>query len=131
MKSKGDTISCSYYTSSERNIDNYIPGELVYGFENVGADSVIQAYNGDGMTGNMIGQRETRLSDAGALQRLTELTVHYNEVVLRRYDENGNPKLPNYIVVRNGKISDVSIRHAKYFNIPIVNIDRSAYRETE
>ncbi|MBQ3465223.1 hypothetical protein IJH15_03385 [Candidatus Saccharibacteria bacterium] len=133
MKSKGDTISCSYYTSSEGNIDNYIPGELVYGFENVGADSVIEAYNGDGMTGNMIGQSETRLSDAGALQRLTEVTVpgHHNEVVLRRYDENGNPKLPNYIVVRNGKISDVSIRHAKYFNIPIVNIDRSAYRETE
>ena len=52
---RGDTISTSF-RDSEKNIDSYVPGELIYGFEQVSADSIISISNGDGGTSNMAGR---------------------------------------------------------------------------
>ncbi len=125
---RGDTI-CTSYWNSERNIDSHMPGNLIYGFESVRADSIIKVDNGDGNTGNMAGKDETALSDPDAIKQLegADGACVYNEVLLRRYTENGIPKKPDYIIVESGIISKESLRHAKYFGIPIINIERSIY----
>lgn len=127
---RGDTISTSYW-NSERNIDSHVPGNLIYGFESVRADSIISVSNGDGGTSNMAGNKKTTLSNPDAIKQLEGAggTDNYNEVLLRRYTENGIPKKPDYIIVENGRITEESLRHAKYFGIPIVNIERSIYAE--
>lgn len=126
---RGDTISTSF-RDSEKNIDSYVPGELIYGFEQVSADSIISISNGDGGTSNMAGRSETNLSDPNILDQITGVngTSIYNEVLLRRYSENGVPKSPDYIIT-NGTVSETDLKHAKFFNIPIINIDRAAYEK--
>lgn len=126
---RGDTISTSF-RDSEKNIDSYVPGELIYGFEQVSADSIISISNGDGGTSNMAGRSETNLSDPNILDQITGVngTSIYNEVLLRRYSENGIPKSPDYIIT-NGTVPETALRHAKFFNIPIINIDRAAYEK--
>ena len=126
---RGDTISTSF-RDSEKNIDSYVFGELIYGFEQVSADSIISISNGDGGTSNMAGRSETNLSDPNILDQITGVngTSIYNEVLLRRYSENGIPKSPDYIIT-NGTVSETALKHAKFFNIPIINIDRAAYEK--
>ena len=127
---RGDTISTSYW-NSERNIGSHVSGDLIYGFESVQADSIISVSNFDGGTGNMAGNAETTLFSPDAIKQLEGAggTNIYNEVLLRRYTENGIPKKPDYIIIENGRITEESLRHAKYFGIPIVNIERSIYTE--
>lgn len=127
---RGDVISTSF-VNSDRNKGSFARGDLIYGFEKVDADSIISIHNGDGGTSNMIGKYKTFLSDTDSIKKLegSEGTDNYNEVLLRRYSENGISKKPDYIIVRNGKISDESLRHAKFFNIPIVNVEESFYEE--
>ena len=127
---RGDTISTSYW-NSERNIDSHVPGDLIYGFESVRADSIISVSNGDGGTSNMAGNAETTLSSPDAIKQLEGAggMNNYNEVLLRRYTENGIPKKPDYIIVENGRFTEESLRHAKYFGIPIINVERSIYTE--
>ena len=127
---RGDTISTSY-RNSEKNLDSVVPGELVYGFASVSPDSIISVSGGDGGTSNMAGREETRVSSLNEIKRLENpnASTIYNEVLLRRYSETGEPKRPDYIIVENGHISEASLRHAKFFNIPIVNIDTKAYQE--
>lgn len=126
---RGDTISTSFW-DSEKNIDSYVPGELIYGFEQVRADSIINIINGDGGTNNTAGRSETSLVDPNILDQITGAggTSNYNEVLLRRYSENGIPKSPDYIIT-NGTVSETALKHAKFFNIPIINIDRVAYEK--
>ena len=127
---RGDTISASYW-NSERNIGSHVPGDLIYGFECVDGDSIISVSNGDGGTSNMAGLIETTISNPDAIEQLEGAggTNIYNEVLLRRYTENGVPKRPDYIIVENGRITEEALRHAKHFGIPIVNIERSVYAE--
>lgn len=125
---RGDTISASYW-NSDRNIYSHFTGDLIYGFERVGPDSIISVFNRDGGTGNMDGRNETDLSDPDAIRNLegADGNFGYNEILLRRYSENGIPKKPDYIITENDKITEAALRHAKYFGIPIVNIDRASY----
>lgn len=128
--SRGDTISTSY-RNSERNRDSYAHGELIYGFSGVSADSIINIHIGDGATCNTAGKHDTKLSSPDIIDALEgpDKICHYNEVLLRRYSETGQAKLPDYIIVENDKISEIALKHAKFFNIPIVNIENSIYRE--
>lgn len=125
---RGDTISTSYY-NSEKNLDSYVPGNLIYGFAGVGGDSIISVSNGDGGTGNTDGRMETKVSSIHEIDSLESAgsTASYNEVLLRRYDADGRAKRPDFIICENGNISEAAKRHAAYYNIPIVNIDKRAY----
>ena len=131
----GDVISTSY-VNSETNIESRVSKlgnyyTLCYGFENVRPDSVLYVTNGDAGSSNTGGKGETVLSkgDVEAIDRLEAAggSAGYNEVVLRRYDEEGRPLRPNYIIAEDGHITEAALRHAKYFNIPIVNIERANY----
>ncbi len=127
---RGDTISTSY-TTSGHNFDSRVPGELVYGFDHVVADSIISVSNGDGGTSNMAGRNETTINEINPFKRLEGAgsTRIYNEVLLRRYSETGAPKKPDYIVTENDKITETILKHASYFKIPIINIQSDIYRE--
>lgn len=125
---RGNTISTSYW-NSDKNINSHVRGNLIYGFERVEPDSIISVHNGDGATNNMTGSDETRLEEPDIISELEgeNGTGVYNELLLRRYSECGIPKKPDYIITENGKITEASLRHAKYFKIPIVNIDHAIY----
>ncbi len=128
--SRGDTISTSY-RNSERDRKSYATGELIYGFSGVSADSIINIYIGDGATLNTVGKYDTKLSSPDIIDELEgpDKFGFYNEVLLRRYSETGQAKLPDYIIVEDDKVSEIALKHAKFFNIPIVNIENSIYRE--
>ena len=128
--SRGDTISTSY-RNSERDRKSYASGELIYGFSGVSADSIINIYIGDGATRNTVGKYDTKLSSPDIIDELEgpDKNGFYNEVLLRRYSETGQAKLPDYIIVEDDKISETALKHANFFNIPIVNIENSIYRE--
>ena len=125
---RGDTISASYW-NSDRNINNHVPGDLIYGFDRVEPDSIISIFKIDGGTNNMAGHNEASLGSPDVIRGLegADNTNEYNEILLRRYSENGIPKKPDYIITENGKITEAALRHAKYFGVPIVNIDRASY----
>lgn len=131
---RGDTISCSY-TNSETNPNTRVGSNgydknLVYGFEALRPDSLIYAVARDGGTNNNAGRAETSLrkSDLNTIKTLEgNPTVGYNELLLRRYDEQGEPLKPNYIIAADGQITDEMLRHASFFNIPIINVENKAY----
>ena len=133
---RGDTISCSY-SNSETNPNTRVGSRafdqnLVYGFEAVRPDSVIYMVNRDGGTNNIAGKAETALG-RGAEKAIESLentpTIGYNEILLRRYDESGKPLKPNYIISVDGVITDDMLKHAAFFNVPIVNVETKAYSE--
>lgn len=130
-KAAGNTI-CAWYVNLERNLDGIIPGSLIYGLGPVSGDSIIKISIGDGATSNTIGKSETMLSEShlNIIERIEGPESYlYPEITLRRYNEEGAPKRPPFIVTLDGKINDYSLRHAKFFTVPIVNIERSSYWE--
>ncbi len=129
---RGDTISTSY-TNSEHNFDRRVQHELTYGFSRVEADSVILVENKDAGTSNMAGTAEADISDPDKIDVLDGVlnANSYNEILLRRYSENGKPKRPDYIVAENGRITETVLKHAAYFGIPIVNLDMKGYERRQ
>ena len=125
---RGNTISTSY-TNSEHNLETrFVGNKLTYGFDHIDADSIISVINGDGATANMAGERKTTVTNVKIIKDLENSpAIGYNEILLRRYSENGYPKKPDYIVVQDDKISEEAMKHAEYFKIPIVNINLQAY----
>ena len=57
----------------------------------------------------------------------SQMNKKYNEVALRRKHLNGKKIMPTAILCFD-KINDVSIKHAEYFNIPIIVINTKTYR---
>ena len=131
---KGNTISTSY-TNSWRNLDSRMTGrnsDLIYGFSRVEAGSILSVINGDGGTPNFVSRdAEPNYLSIHSLDNLEGAsgTLFYNEILLKRYSENGVAKRPDFIVVDDGKISEVSLKHAAYFGIPIVNVENKIYDE--
>ena len=128
---RGDTI-CTSYVNSEANANSFNKGEVVYGFDAIRRDSVIRVANKDNMTASNIGSSNPSIhqDDLEFVSKLERgQTNGYNEITLRRYDENGKPLKPSYIVVVDGKITDTVMRHADYWGIPIINIESQTYRE--
>ena len=133
----GDTLSVSYI-NSETNLSTRVSKygtyySLCYGFSHIPGDSIIGISSGDAGSSNTAGRAQTDLS-RGKLDAIKNLeamggTSSYNEVLLRRYDEDGKPKLPDYIITEDDHIPETALRHAKFFNIPIVNIKKPVYEE--
>lgn len=126
---RGNTISASFW-NSKTNIESYKSGELIYGFEQVSADSIINIFDEDGNTKNMYGKEDAGLSNPNRLDEISRPHTggQYNEVLLRRYSENGIPKNPDYIITE-GTVSEIALKHASFFNIPIININKAVYKE--
>lgn len=61
------------------------------------------------------------------LMIMTRLNRNYNEISIKRKREDGTRIMPTAILCYD-KINDVSLKHAEYFNIPIVVIKTNTYR---
>lgn len=139
-RQKGNTLSTSYFntkTMSDMNGGSAMRAMLGtqavrYGFDHVRPNSLIRVSNDDAMMPRYV--RKDRVFQVGALSDLDRLEHpddrykrYYNEVAMLRYDEEGKPLKPDYLVVMDGEITDDTLRHAAYFNIPIVNIESKYY----
>ena len=136
---RSDAISASYVSSEAGNLSSRIGGQdfdskegsyiyTCYGFDHLEADSVINFTLGDAGTPTDAGQQPTKINSF-VFDKIEKLGDQrgYNEIALRRYFENGAPRIPDYIITENNRISKAALRHAAYFEIPIVNIDRRFY----
>ena len=127
------TSICASYIDLHKNptgLFNNILG-LIYGFDHVDPNSILFTSKSDGAT-NITTDKDPKidridenfLSDNNAGGE-----ANYNEIRLKRYKDNGSARRPDYIIVRNGVISEESLRHAAYFKIPIISIDINSYVE--
>ena len=133
-----DCISLTYI-DTETNLGNLKTGKYFtyrYGFDHVLPDSILQVKAGDGATTRTIGEaRDSFLGryDTYMPEELARRSGEsiYNEVQIRRFDEAGNPRRPDYIVTVGGRGMEVMKKHAAYFGIPIINIEMAAYERQE
>ena len=130
---KGNLI-CSSYISSENNIDMAYKGELRYGFDKIPGGSLLGFAPSDAGSTNhwdkdTINDAIRGLNYDKVLNELNKIdnSSGHNEVVMKRYSDTGSPLLPSYIITESGEIADQALRHAKYFNIPIIDINREIY----
>ena len=130
---RGNLVSVSYI-NSENNINNADKGKLRYGFDKIPGGSFLAFNDRDGGTPNYIGENGTNNVARGlnyneVLNKLNNISYvdGHNEALLKRYSDTGLPLLPSYIITESGEIADQALRHAKYFNIPIVDINREIY----
>ena len=135
---RGNVISTSYI-NSESNLDSRVSNtsghaDLCYGFSHIDSGELLYTSQSDGGTPNVIDKNTETLLDETDLRVIDALEgassrAGYNEFLIRRYSETGEAHRPDYIIAENGKITESMLRHAAFFGIPIVNIDRAAYTE--
>lgn len=134
INSKSNVICTSYISGV--NLKNWGTSLVYYGFEDILPGSLIQSIPGDGGTHNHIEKDSLLLHTnpkfIGTPEQLETSESWYNEVDIRRYDSNGKPKLPTYLIVKNWNfrteaVKNVFLTHARYFHIPIINIETQFY----
>ena len=131
----GSLTICTSYVDLSVRPDAFVKNPPKYGFSKIRPNSVLQVTDGDGHSD--AGRYEPVVSNIvsvakeGIPMRLPDnpLSMGYNELTIKRYDDQGKPLLPDYIVTENGEITDIDKKHADYFKIPIVNIDQRYYKE--
>lgn len=99
---------------------------IFYGFSHIHAKSLIETYEEDGNTGDNDTEEMTEgkynIKDFGDIRFENK---HYNELVLRRYQETGQPLyVPDYIVCfRPFFPTSKMLMHAAYFGIPVIIVE--------
>lgn len=114
-----------------KKIRKIADSSVFYGFTELDDTSILDMSNIDNMVEHGIGKFDINTSRSMMLNErdLAYWTnyTYWNEVTLKRY-KDGNERLqPTCIVCFDNNINENSIRAAKTFNIPIVNIDRKKY----
>ena len=129
---KSNTLSCSY-VDSEINIMHGAATSffgVAYGFCKIEKNALIGIYKGDGQTANNLGEMAVH-DGRYEVESLDELayksTSSYNEVFLRRFDANNQSLMPDFLITYDGFYSDQMVKHAKFFNVPIIDIERNSY----
>ena len=165
--SKSNTLSTSYVDGTLQGYDRGLAqgdGEhgksIIYGFDHIRPTTLIYAKNSDGQTPNYIKQeggyrRGIRVLVSSIDKLNSGEHIGYNEVVMFRYDDNGRPLEPSFIIsddpsvlldteslpeegsqglngeqhtVRTSAFYKNRIKqHAAEHNIPIILVDRNAY----
>ena len=158
-KSTSAVLSASYFDTNIGITDMTGYG-CCYAFDHVRPRSVVQVHKGDNNTLSKseiqqpeltphepdgdpygtpyltknINQKEKPPVSLEELANMETPFVHdYNELVINRYDEQGNPVKPDYILVRgdvnsNYGVTNISARHAIFHNIPLVCISPNYYK---
>lgn len=129
---KSNTLSCSY-VDSEINIMHGAATSffgVAYGFCKIEKNALIGVYKGDGQTANNVGEmaaHDGRYEVESFDELAYKSTSSYNEVFLRRFDTNNQSLMPDFLITYDGFYSDQMVKHAKFFNIPIIDIERNSY----
>lgn len=141
-KNASAVFSASYY-DTEVGVPKYMGGHCSYGFDHVRPNTVVDVIKGDGNTlpakdsmspefGYTVGNKpETppislnELADVGH-----SIWTEFNEVIVNRYDESGNPQKPDYIIARGKEgLNGLAIKHAEYHDVPLICIMPNCYKE--
>ena len=139
-----NTLSASYFDSKSMSrhikrgeqkislLEANLRTETVrYAFTHVRANSLYNVSNRDAGTPAFLDD-EVR-GRSGQIDFLNELEnsdfAGWNEVGMLRYDEQGNPILPDYVVTLDGTITQDTLRHAAFFGVPVVNVESQYYEE--
>ena len=131
---RGNVISASFF-NTETNRTDYIQ-RTTYGFSHIDSKSVIGIWDQDMATLNYYSDPEgtgvsERDMDMPEILNKGRQRKGYNEILLHRYTRDGKAPNPDYIIARDGIISEDMKRHAAYFSIPIININSEKYLEKE
>lgn len=132
---RGNVISASFF-NTETNRTDFIQ-RTTYGFSHIDSKSVIGIWDQDMATPNYYndpegtGVRSERDMDMPEILNKGRQRKGYNEILLHRYTRDGKAPNPDYIIARDGFISEDMKRHAAYFGIPIININSEKYLEKE
>lgn len=139
-KNASAVFSASYY-DTEVGVPKFMGGYCSYGFDRVRPNTVVSIIKGDGNTLPVSdfqnpdfwypGKPETAPIPLDELADVGHSTwTQFNEVVVNRYDELGNPQKPDYILARGKEgLNGLTIRHAEYHDIPLICIMPECYKE--
>lgn len=114
------------YSNPENHNSRPVGGDIVYGFDHVDANSILKLNERDGNTPLILDYHlnypsEKQLDFFDQVENGAS-KGSYNEIAIRRYDETGKPKLPDFLLAYNSSISEDAKNHASTFNVPIVNL---------
>ena len=147
----GSTISANYVNAADRiSREMQLPTSCGYAWNSVPPSSVIAAKPHDAGVSHLAGERKTTVDAfdasilAGIMNPVNDVSkshASYNEVAWSRYDEQGEPRLPDFITTKSqgekgqandyGEINEIALRHAAYHNVPIVIVDHRTYDDQE
>jgi len=133
----GTSLSVSYFDTNKNLSAAVYNNEfraIRYGFSNIRKGDLVDLARGDMVSNHRI-ENYTMPIIYTEIDNYPEWLTgnagmgpsEYNEILLRRYDQNGIPKPPDFMVTYNNLITDYVKKHAEYFNIPIININASHY----
>lgn len=125
----GSNLLCTSYVDLSTFPQAFVHKPPIYGFQKIRANSVQLFTNGDANTGTDW-YADPTLKGVAVKGIPTHIRPGsgYNELTIKRYSDDGEPLLPDYIVTENGEITDIDRKHAAYFKIPIVNIEQQYYK---
>lgn len=145
QESGSQTLSLSYVDTSDSNnfkrntfginlgVFNY--DSVIYGFDQIKTGTLIDADANDaGLSVNseddflprLFRYKDTVDSVPKIITKIGNYGEH-NEVGINRYNENGNSRLPDFLISYDGKINEDTKHHAEFFNIPIISINTKCY----
>lgn len=131
----GNTISCSYIDSSSNLSRGGVKSQrgITYGFSSLRPTSLLLTHIGDAGTSNQAGNlRPSQTNLTHTPQNLAQQsTHHYNEVLVKRYDDSGNPTPPDFLITYDHHITDDTKHHAAFFNVPIIDIQTQPYLDQQ
>ncbi len=124
-------ISTSLISDDALNMVFPSSKDVVYGFNSIEKDSIINISPSDGATSHY--QNANEYVEGGGRERIyfsdelidescIQTAYRYNEVAIKRKKQDGSKLKPSCIIVFDNIINDLSLQHAKYHNIPIVSI---------
>ena len=120
-------ISCSLIGNDNLSLTS---GEFItLGFQNITKDQILAINNKDMFfKGKDIKGKQLDLVSNYLLveQILRTTNACYNEVVLKRFNDNKQALHPDYVLTFD-KLNDKSINASNYFQVPIYNINTEAY----
>jgi hypothetical protein len=136
-KKKGEAnnqISCSLITNNHISHTKAEIGQpdVILGFNQIENGDLLFAIGNDG--GIMVDKKlvATKMDEYNTHPPKDILKTGgygnmYNEVLITRYKQDGQPRKPDFIITFNGETNDRIEQAINYFEIPIINFETSEY----
>ena len=119
---------------NEQFIDTFVgdQADVMYAFSSLKKEDIIAIAHEDAGLPPKIEENQSLFprgvpTSPSDLIRTSARNRSYNEIAIRRKEEDGTRVMPTAIICYD-RINDTSIKHAQYFNIPIVVINTKTYR---
>ncbi len=121
-------VSCSLISNDNLSLTS--GKHLTLGFQNINKNQILAINNKDMLfkEKDIKANQFDLVSNYLLTEQILKMTSCYNEIVLKRYNENKKAINPDYILTFEN-IDDKSKMASQYFNKPIYNINIEAYAE--